>query len=266
MFSDLGYPTLENLFHLTGKKAVVVGGAQGLGRMSARALAAAGAQVVVADIDAGGASHTCAAIEAAGGVATSANVDVRSQSSVNELCRLSGAIDILVVTVGTNVRKLIVDLKVDDFDRVVDVNLRGTYRLLQAYGGLMAEAGGGSIITFASFRAMMVEPGQSVYSATKAGVLQFSRTLAAELGPQNVRVNSIAPGPFATNLTQQISSDPVWGEAYAQRTALRRWGREEEIAGPVVYLASDASSYVTGTLHLVDAGWTAVDGRFDPPL
>ncbi len=137
---------------------------------------------------------------------------------------------------------------------------------MQAAGKRMAAQGGGSIILFASIRALMVEPGQSVYAATKAGTLSIVRTLAAELGDKGVRANAIGPGVVETPLTAPIKNNPDWYNAYASRNALGRWARADELAGPVVYLASDASSYVTGTLTLVDGGWTAIDGRFTPPL
>jgi NAD(P)-dependent dehydrogenase (short-subunit alcohol dehydrogenase family) len=129
----------------------------------------------------------------------------------------------------------------------------------------MAERGRGSIIGFSSIRAVTVEPGQGVYAATKAGLVQLLRTAAAELGPSGVRVNAIAPGIVDTPLTAQIRTVPAWAEAYASKSALGRWSRPDELAGAVVYLASDASSFVTGTQLFVDGGWTAIDGRYEPP-
>ncbi len=130
----------------------------------------------------------------------------------------------------------------------------------------MADKGAGSIVAISSIRSQVVEPGQGVYAATKAGVLQMIRTLAAELGPQNVRVNALAPGVVETPLTQQIKDIPDWYEAYADKSALGRWAQPSEMAGPIVYLASDASSFVTGSLLVADGGWLAIDGRFNPPL
>jgi NAD(P)-dependent dehydrogenase (short-subunit alcohol dehydrogenase family) len=129
----------------------------------------------------------------------------------------------------------------------------------------MAERGRGSIIGFSSIRAVAVEPGQGVYAATKAGLVQLLRTAAAELGPSGVRLNAIAPGIVDTPLTAQIKDDPAWAQAYADKSALGRWSRPDELAGAVVYLASDASSFVTGAQLHVDGGWTAIDGRFTPP-
>jgi NAD(P)-dependent dehydrogenase (short-subunit alcohol dehydrogenase family) len=130
----------------------------------------------------------------------------------------------------------------------------------------MAERGSGSIIAFSSIRAQTVEPGQGVYAATKAGTVQMLRALAAELGTSGVRVNAVAPGIVETPLTAQIKDSPDWYDAYAQKSVLGRWAKPYEMVGAIVYLASEASSYVTGTFLLVDGGWTAADGRYVPPL
>lgn len=110
-----------------------------------------------------------------------------------------------------------------------------------------------------------MEPGQGVYAATKAGLVQLMRAAAAELGPSGVRLNAIAPGIVDTPLTAQIRENPEWFEAYSSKSALGRWSRPDELAGAVVYLASDASSFVTGSQLFVDGGWTAIDGRYTPP-
>jgi NAD(P)-dependent dehydrogenase (short-subunit alcohol dehydrogenase family) len=120
-------------------------------------------------------------------------------------------------------------------------------------------------VVLSSIRGRTVEPGQSVYAATKAGAEMLVRTAAAEFGPHGVRVNAIAPGIVETPLTEQIKADPAWYRAYAEKGALGRWSRPDELAGAVVYLCSDASSFVTGSTLAVDGGWTAVDGRFTPP-
>ena len=247
----------SELFRLDGRRAVVVGAGSGIGREAARALAAHGADVVCADRDLDAARET--------GVGTAYSLDVLDREAVRRTAAELGSVDVLVFTAATNVRKRLLDYADDEFDRVVDLNLRASFDLIRAFGGPMASRGRGSIVGFSSIRAVTVEPGQGVYAATKAGLVQLLRTAAAELGPHGVRVNAIAPGVVETPLTTQIKSDPEWHAAYAAKSALRRWAQPSEMAGAVVYLASDASSFVTGSVLTVDGGWTAVDGRYDPP-
>lgn len=254
------------LFRLDDRRALVVGAGSGIGRTSAEALAAFGAHVTCADIDLATAEQTAASIVAAGGRSDAVRVDVRDTATVTAAFARDRAIDVLVSTPGINVRKPILKISDDEFDRVIDVNLKGTFRLIRAAGASMAERGRGSIIAFASIRAVTVEPGQGVYAATKAGIVQMLRALAAELGPQGVRANVIAPGVVDTPLTAPIKQNAAWYDGYAKKSILGRWARPDELAGMVVYLASDASSYVTGACMMVDGGWTAQDGRFTPPL
>jgi NAD(P)-dependent dehydrogenase (short-subunit alcohol dehydrogenase family) len=245
------------LFRLDGRRAVIVGAGSGIGREAARALAAQGAEVVCADRDVDAAAATEAGTPFA--------LDVLDRDAVRRAASELGAVDVLVFTAATNVRKRLLDYADAEFDRVVDLNLRASFDLVRAFGGPMAERGRGSIIGFTSIRAVTVEPGQGVYAATKAGLVQLLRTAAAELGPRGVRVNAIAPGVVETPLTTQIRADPAWEAAYASKSALGRWAQPSELAGAVVYLASDAASFVTGSVLTVDGGWTAVDGRYDPP-
>jgi NAD(P)-dependent dehydrogenase (short-subunit alcohol dehydrogenase family) len=254
------------MFELGGKSAVVAGAASGIGRASAAGLADFGAHVVCADVDAEGVERTAREIVERGGRAEAIVVDIEDPASVERAAGHIGTPDILVTTPSKNVRKPLLEISDDEFDQVVSLNLKGTFRLIRAFAGGMAERGSGSVIAFASFRALVVEPGQSIYAATKAGTVQMLRGLAAELGPRGVRVNSIAPGAVETPLTAQIKQQPEWHRAYAEKSVFRRWAGPEEMVGAVVFLASEASSYVTGSLMMVDGGWTAADGRFDPPL
>lgn len=257
----------KNLFNLDGRVAVVIGAGSGIGQSAARGLAAHGAFVVCADVQQEAAEKTVSEID---GRATAMPVDITQTESVAELFRAvtdeHQRLDIVVTTPGANVRKPIADYQDAEFDRVIELNLKGTFRVLREAGRIMSQRGGGSIIAFSSIRSQVVEPGQGVYAATKAGIVQMVRALAAELGPNNVRVNAIAPGVVETPLTRPIKDNPEWYAAYAAKSVFGRWASADEMVGPVVYLASDASSYVTGSVLFVDGGWTAVDGRFDPPL
>jgi NAD(P)-dependent dehydrogenase (short-subunit alcohol dehydrogenase family) len=256
----------RELFDLSGRQALVIGAGSGIGAAIAEGLADAGAAVACADVQAEAAETTAAAIRAKGRPATAHAVDVTDEAAVDALIGRLARLDACVATPAVNVRKPLLDTTVEEFDRVVRLNLLGGFIVLRAAGRKMADQGKGSIVLLSSIRAQVVEPGQGVYAATKAGTLQMVRALAAELGPHGVRANALAPGVVETPLTAPIKADPAWYQAYADRSALGRWAQPSELVGPAIYLASDASSFVTGTLTVVDGGWTAVDGRFNPPL
>ena len=256
----------RSMFDLTGNTALVVGAGSGIGEASAHGLAAFGARVVCADIDGEAARDTATEISSEGGEAEAIELDMTDQDSVRSAVESVGVPDVLVSTPSVNVRKPLLEITDDEFDQVVELNLKGTFRLIRDFGAGMAERGSGSIIAFSSIRGQVVEPGQSVYAATKAGTVQMLRALASEVGPRGVRVNAIAPGIVETPLTAQIKDSPDWYDSYAAKSILGRWAQPREMVGMVLYLASDASSYVTGAFMLVDGGWTAADGRFTPPL
>ncbi len=171
----------------------------------------------------------------------------------------------MICTPSINVRKPILKYIEEEFDRVVTVNLKGSFNVLQAAGRVMTAQKGGSIVIFSSIRSLVVEPGQAVYSMTKAGILQLVRGAACEFGPYGVRVNAIGPGVVETPLTAPIKANAEWYNAYANKNVLKRWARAEEMVGPTLFLVSDAASYVTGTIVYADGGWLAADGRFTPP-
>jgi NAD(P)-dependent dehydrogenase (short-subunit alcohol dehydrogenase family) len=252
----------EHLFRLDGRTALVVGAGSGIGAAVAAGLATFGATVICADANQDAAAATARSI---GASATARSLDLLDAGSITAAAAEIGAPDILVTTPAVNVRKRIVDYTDDDLDRVVDLNMKGTFRLCRAFGAAMATAGRGSMIGFSSIRAQTTEPGQGAYAATKAATVMLFKTLAAELGPHGVRANTIAPGVVETPLTAPIKADAAWYRAYAEKSILARWAQPSEMVGAVVYLASDASSFVTGTTIFVDGGWTAADGRFAPP-
>jgi len=253
-----------SMFDLTGKTALVVGAGSGIGEASAHGLAAFGAHVVCADVDAQAAENTAG--EIGSGSAEAIELDMTDPRSLTAAVESVGTPDILVSTPSVNVRKPVLEITDEEFDRVVELNLKGTFRLVRDFGRGMAERGSGSIIAFSSIRGQVVEPGQGIYAATKAGTVQMLRALASEVGPRGVRVNAIAPGVVETPLTAQIKDSPDWYDSYAAKSILGRWAQPREMVGMVVFLASEASSYVTGSFMLVDGGWTAADGRFTPPL
>jgi len=256
---------LSRLFRLDGKTAVVVGGGSGIGQAVTLGLAAHGAHVVCADRDGSAAEVTAAQAGGLDGAVAAYQVDILDEAAVTRFVADHADADILVVTPAVNVRKRLLDYSSDEFDRVVSLNLRAAFELTRGFGREMAARGRGSIIGFSSIRSLTTEPGQGVYAMTKAGLVMLLRTLAVELGPHGVRANAVAPGVIDTPLTAPIKNTPDWYAAYAAKSIAGRWGRPEELVGACVYLASDAASYVTGTVLFVDGGWTAADGRFTPP-
>jgi NAD(P)-dependent dehydrogenase (short-subunit alcohol dehydrogenase family) len=256
-------------FRLDGKVAAVVGAASGIGEAVAVALAEQGARVACLDVEAERATKVAERIRAGGGRATAAALDIREGTAVQRafdaIRQEQGSLDVAVCTPSVNVRKPLLAYAEEEFDRVVALNLKGNFNVLRAAGRIMTAQGHGSIVLFSSIRSQTVEPGQGVYAATKAGIVQLVRTAAAEFGPRGVRVNAVAPGVVDTPLTAPIKANAEWYEAYAAKSILKRWARPEEIAGPTAFLASDAASYMTGAVVFVDGGWTAVDGRFQPP-
>jgi NAD(P)-dependent dehydrogenase (short-subunit alcohol dehydrogenase family) len=256
----------NSLFNLTGRNALIVGAGSGIGQAAALGLAAHGAHAICADLNDAASADTLAQITRDNGSGVTCALDMRNSGGIRAALSGLPPIDILVSTPSINVRKPLLDISDEEFDRVIALNLKGTFMLLREVARGMAERGRGSIIVLSSIRGDVVEPGQGVYAATKSGVRQMCRALAAELGPRGVRVNCVAPGVVETPLTAPIRNNKAWYDAYANKSALKRWAKPEELAGVIVFLASDAASFVTGAVYYVDGGWTAVDGRFEPPL
>jgi NAD(P)-dependent dehydrogenase (short-subunit alcohol dehydrogenase family) len=254
----------RKLLDLTGRKALVLGAASGIGKASAEALGALGAQVHCADIDLAGAEATAAAIRDAGGRADASRTDAADGAEIKNLvARAKTAlerIDIAVTTPGINIRKELLDYSETEFDRIINLNLKGTFLFFQEVGRIMVAQGRGSIIASSSVRATTIEPGLAVYGATKAAISLLVKGFAAEVGRHGVRVNAIAPSIIETPLTAPIKARPAIYETYAKHTVIGRWGRPDEVASAVAFLASDAASYITGSTLLIDAGWTAIDG------
>jgi NAD(P)-dependent dehydrogenase (short-subunit alcohol dehydrogenase family) len=256
------------LFDLTGRTAAVIGGASGIGEAVALGCAKQGARVFCLDANEGAARGVAARATQDGCACEAGALDIRDSAAVDrvlgEIDALHG-LDIVICTPSINVRKPILRYTDEELARVLDVNVKGNFYVLRAAGRLMTARRAGSIILFSSIRSQVVEPGQAAYASTKAGIVQLVKTAAAEFGPSNVRVNAIGPGVIETPLTAPIKANADWYNAYAAKSVFNRWGRADELVGATVFLASDAASYVTGSILYVDGGWLAADGRFTPP-
>ena len=246
------------MFDLTGRVAIVTGGASGLGRAIALGLDSFGASVVLADKDRAGAEEVAAELHNPS-LVTEVNVTVEAdaQRMVQETLDRFGKIDISFNIPGINRRKPVLDLTLEEWQAVVDVNITGAYICARAVGKVMLEQKHGSMINMGSARSLVGGVNQSVYSVTKSGVAALTKCLAAEWAPY-VRVNALAPGHVKTPLVKQIMKDQAWYEFARDLQLMKRFADPEEIVGPAVFLASDASSFMTGAIVSVDGGWTAV--------
>ena len=249
-------------FRLEDRIAVVTGAAQGIGREIAAGLAAAGALVVVADLNEEKGRESAAALAADGRRADFVAVDVRNPAAVREAARRvaerHGRIDVLANIAGIVRNAPSVDTSDADWLDVLDVNLNGVFWCCREFARHML-ARGGSIINMASNSALIVDrpQPQAAYNASKAGVVQLTKSLAVEWAPFGVRVNAIAPGYIGTELTRQGLTNPEWKAMWLDMTPLHRIGEPSEIAPAAVFLASDASSYMTGAVLVIDGGYTA---------
>jgi NAD(P)-dependent dehydrogenase (short-subunit alcohol dehydrogenase family) len=260
---------LKNIFDLSGKVAAVIGGASGIGEAVTIGAAQLGAKVVCLDIKQEEAARVSAKASEGGCSCEAGTLDIRDSAAVDaafaDIARRHGGLDIVICTPSINVRKKILDYQDEEFARVLELNMKGNFNVLRGAGRIMTAQGRGSIVLFSSIRSLVVEPGQAAYAATKAGILQMARGAASEFGKFGVRVNCVGPGVIETPLTAPIKNNKEWFEAYGAKSVFNRWGKPEEMVGPTLFLASDAASYVTGTIIYADGGWLAQDGRFTPP-
>ena len=249
-------------FNLSGKSAIVTGGTKGLGFAMAAGLASAGAKVML--VSRNGAEGIIAAeqlSEAFEATVISFAADITEELQVTHMAEVAkellGKIDILVNSAGVNIRGPIEELTHNDFSQVMNVNVNGTWLASRAVVPFMKEAGSGRIINLGSALGLIGLANRTPYTASKGAVVQMTRTLALELAPFNILVNIICPGPFLTEMNIPIADTEETKTKILGATALKRWGQLKEIQGAAIFLASDASAYMTGSVLSVDGGWTA---------
>lgn len=249
-------------YDVKGKVAVVTGSGQGLGKWIALGLAEAGADILVADLIAANAKQTSEEIKKMGRKAIFMEMDVGDIDAVVNMMELVhnelGGLDILVNNAGVNVHKKALDIREEDFDLIVRVNSKGVYFCCQAAARLMIPKRKGKIVNIASAAAFLVRVGipNSVYAMTKAGIVMLTKALAEEWAQYNINVNAVAPGYFATPLVADRLKDPEAYKSIIDSTPLRRVGGPEDIMSTVIFLASDASNFITGQTICLDGGRT----------
>ena len=254
-----------DLFDLSGRVAIVTGGSGGIGRGLAIALAEAGADVVVAGRTERALAETCRQIADRGVRASSIVVDVTKPAEVarafDRVADRAGRLDILVNSAGGQLRRPALEITEEGWDRLVDVNLKGVFFCCQAAARQMKRAGRGRIISVSSLTAEIGLPNLAAYGATKGGVNQLTRALAVEWAEHGITVNAIGPGRIRTAMTEEVFANPATAESFLSRIPMRRPGEPRDLAGAVVFLASDASSYMTGQILYIDGGWLASGGH-----
>lgn len=249
-------------FSLEGRVSLVTGGSRGIGFAMATGLARAGSDLVIVSRNKEKLEEAADRLSGYGTRVVPIPCDVSEadqvKSMVDQATAEFGSIDVLINNAGINIRKPLVDYEEEDWDRVLSVNLKGIYLVGRAVAREMLRSGGGSIINISSIFGSVGMPYQTGYAASKGGINQLTRIWAVELAQHKIRVNAIAPAYIETPLTSAWLSDPERRERILSNTPLGRFGRLEDLIGPVVFLASEASAYVTGHILHVDGGWTAV--------
>ncbi len=255
-------PHVFDLFRLDGRSALVTGGARGLGLVMAEALAEAGASVCITSRTADSARQAATGLAAATGArVVGLGAEITTTDDVARLVRETGEsfghVDILVNNAGVNIRGNVGDLSEADWDTVVDANLKAPFLVARGFGPAMCARGWGRVVNLSSMLGTIALPGRAPYASSKAGLLGLTRVLALEWASSGVTVNAICPGPFGTEMNRQLLDDPEKYAAFVAKLPVGRWGELHEIKGLLLFLASEASSFVTGAAIPIDGGWTA---------
>lgn len=249
---------IAKLFDLSGRVAIVTGASRGLGRTFARALACAGADVAITSRRVDALGQCRSELESMGRRVLPVALDVRDEQSIRRAADAVhdafGRIDILVNNAGCNVRKRAADVTWDDWNVVLDTNLRGAFFVAQAVARHMLPRRAGRIINIGSVTSVFGYAGLGPYGASRGGIRQLTMSLADDWGPYGITVNCLAPGWFQTDQNAELYEDPEWVSYLVDRIPLKRPGRPEDLEGAVIFLASDASGYITGQTLLVDGG------------
>ncbi|MCJ7465833.1 MAG: SDR family oxidoreductase [Maribacter sp.] len=249
-------------FDLTGKNALITGGSKGLGYAMAAGLASAGAHVALLNRNRDEGTEAAAKLSKEYGIkakAYAADVSVLAEveAVVKAMIYDFGGVDILINSAGINIRGAIDELTPEEFGKVMKVNVDGTWNAARAVTPHMKKNGSGKIINMASTLGLVGLANRTPYATSKGAVVQMTRALGLELAPFNINVNAICPGPFLTEMNIPIADTPEAKNFIVGATALARWGELREIQGAAIFLASDAGSYMVGSMLTVDGGWTA---------
>ncbi|HUJ51874.1 MAG TPA: SDR family NAD(P)-dependent oxidoreductase [Bryobacteraceae bacterium] len=246
---------------LNGRVALVTGASRGLGKAMALALGAAGARLALVSRDAAQLSAVAEEARKLGARAEIFRADVGDEAQILQLARdvpaKLGPVDILINNAGTVVRSTCVDFTLADWNLVLNTNLTSAFLMCRSFVPQMKGRGYGRVINISSIMAHISLPQRTAYSASKAGLLGFTRALALELAPEKITVVAISPGPFVTEMTAPLAADPAHNAQFSSRVPLGRWGQPEEVGKLALYLCSDEASFITGTDILIDGGWCA---------